>query len=70
MHTPVREDLIGRALESYAEMQQVLDLLTEEEVLRALELEHASARRFSVLSRLTARAAALYSKRLKEQYHG
>jgi hypothetical protein len=63
---------IGEALVSIRELARVIDSLTEEEVLAALQLESASQRRESVLNRLIARAIRLnevnYSRQLKEKF--
>lgn len=64
----MREDLVGRALESVREFQVVLPLLTREEVEMALTLESGTQRRVSVISGLIGRAGTLYTNQLKEKY--
>lgn len=70
----VRMSLVGRALNSFSALAQHLNVLTEEEVLAALDLECATNRRQSVIDRLLSRAVRLnevrYSRQLKEKYHG
>lgn len=70
----VRNFKINQALESYAALKEHLNDLTEEEVLAALDLESATNRRQSILTRLFSRAARLnevrYVRQLKEKYHG
>lgn len=66
----VRPHMVGRALESYAELCNVIGLLTDDEVTEALEIEHRSQRRKSILDRLVGRKITLYSITLKEKYHG
>lgn len=55
-------------------LHDLIDELTEEEVLAALDLESGSQRRRSIIDRLISRAARLnelkYVKTLKEKYHG
>lgn len=70
----VRSWHIDQALASYPSLKRVLGELTEEEVLRALELESATLRRRSIIDRLISRAVRLnelsYSRQLKEKFHG
>lgn len=70
----VRKFTVAQALESYPALAQHLNDLTEEEVLAALELEAATQRRGSMLSRLISRAVRLnevrYANQLKEKYCG
>jgi hypothetical protein len=70
----VRKFEVTRALESFGELTALLNDLTEEEVLAALELESATRRRQSFIDRLISRAVRLnevrYSRQLKEKYRG
>jgi hypothetical protein len=69
----VRKFEVTRALESFGELTMLLNDLTEEEVLAALNLESATRRRRSFIDRLISRAVRLnevrYSSQLKEKYH-
>jgi len=65
----VRKWYLSEALVSYRRLLDVVDELTEEEVLACLDLETASQRRQSVTDILTKRAVRLYSIRLLEKYH-
>ena len=69
-----RKWFIDQALESFVRLNEVLNGLTESEVLACLALEAASNRRRSVIDRLISRAVRLreidYSNALKEKYHG
>jgi hypothetical protein len=64
----------SEALRSFGSLNTVINGLTEEEVLACLELEVASQRRASILSRLISRAVRLnqvsYTSLLKEKFHG
>ena len=55
-------------------LHDLIDDLTEEEVIAALELESGSQRRASMIDRLISRAVRLneikYSNSLKEKYYG
>lgn len=68
----VRRYYIDRALRSYAGLVEVLNELTEEEVLACLKLEAGSLRRRSILDRLISRAGRLhelrYTRQLKEKF--
>lgn len=66
----MREDLIGRALESVREFVVVLPILTLDEINRALEIEAGTQRRTSVINGLVGRAGTLYTQQLREKYHG
>jgi len=70
----VRKVVLNRALASFASMSEVLDQLTEQEVLAALKLEAATLRRRSIIDRLISRATRInelaYSSQLKEKFHG
>lgn len=69
-----RQWMVSEALSSMRRLHDLIDELTEEEVLAALELESGSSRRASIIDRLISRAVRLnelkYSKTLKEKYHG
>lgn len=69
----VRQWYITEALESARRLNEVIDELSHDEVIAALELESGSSRRGSIIDRLISRAVRLneleYSKKLKEQYH-
>lgn len=68
----VRQYYIGEALKSFTSLNRVLEELTEDEVLAALELETATLRRKSVADRLLFRAARLrndaYLSQLQEKF--
>lgn len=70
----VRQWHVTEALSSMRRLHELLDELTEAEVLAALELESGSQRRASIIDRLISRAVRLnelnYSTSLKEKYHG
>lgn len=70
----VRQWFVSEALGSARRLQEIIDELSEEEVLAALDLESASSRRQSIIDRLISRAVRLneltYVKTLKEKYHG
>lgn len=55
-------------------LHDLIDELTEAEVLAALDLESGTQRRASIIDRLISRAVRLneisYSNSLKEKYHG
>jgi hypothetical protein len=65
---------VNQALASFKSLTAVLDDLTENEVIAALELESASSRRMSIIDRLISRAIRLreisYGNTLKEKYRG
>ena len=65
---------VAQALESMASLKDVLNDLTEEEVLACLKLEAAAQRRASILNRLISRAARLkeisYVDDLKKKFLG
>lgn len=69
----IRKWYTDRALDSYAELNEVVGELTEEEVLACLTLEASTRRRRSILNRLIQRAVRLRSveltRQLKEQFH-
>lgn len=52
----VRKACIDQALTSYPSLKGVVNELTEEEVMAALEIESATRRRQSIVLRLIARA--------------
>jgi len=70
----LRQWYVTRALESFLSLTEIINQLTEEEVLAALELEDATQRRRSIVERLLQRAVRLrtlaVSKDLKERFHG
>ena len=70
----VRKWHIAQAIGSFACLNSVINELTEEEVLAALELEAASQRRSTTIDRLISRAVRLreisYATALKEKFHG
>lgn len=70
----VRQWYVGEAVASMRRLHEVIDDLTEAEVIAALELESGSQRRSSIIDRLISRAVRLneitYSTNLKEKYHG
>ena len=65
---------VKRALESYRQLLDVVDQLTEEEVFHCLQLEAESQRRKTVIDRLIYRAAEInrqtFITKLKEKFHG
>lgn len=65
---------VQQALHSYSTLLQVSNVLTEAEVLAALDIESKTQRRRSIIDRLIARASRLneinYTKQLKEKYRG
>ena len=65
---------MSQALHSFATLTNVINELTEEEVLAALEIEAAARRRQSIIDRLIARAVRIrelsYATHLKEKYRG
>lgn len=69
----LRKWYMNQALASYASLNQVVNELTEEEVLACLNLEAASRRRRSIINRLIQRAVRLRAiettRQLKEQFH-
>ena len=70
----VRQWYVTEALSSMRRLHDLIDELTQEEILAALELESGTQRRSSIVDRLISRAVRLnelqYSKSLKEKYHG
>jgi len=73
--TPTKASwLVTRALDSFPALVAVLNELTEDQVLAALELECSTRRRQSVIDRLISRAVRLneisYKRQLKEKFHG
>ena len=73
-HKEVRQWYVSEALDSVRRLNDILDELSEEEVIAALELESGSRRRRSIVERLISRAVRLnelkYVAHLKEKYHG
>lgn len=74
MNPKVSKYKVSAALRSVAGLNELINDLTEAEVLACLQLEAATQRRESVLNRLISRAARLneitYVRQLKEKYHG
>ena len=74
MKKQIRRDFVAQALSSYPELGEVINDLTEQEVLEALLVESKTRRRRSFIDRLIARAVRLneinYQQALKEKYHG
>lgn len=72
--TAVRKWYLGQATHTYATLRTVVNDLTHDEVIAALELESKSLRRPSVINRLISRASRLAeietTRQLKEKYHG
>ena len=70
----VRKWHLAQATQSYTTLRTVVNQLTLEEVIAALDLESQSLRRRSILNRLIARASRLkeieHTRQLKEKYHG
>jgi len=70
----VRSWIVAEALSSYGRLNELIQQLTEEEVLACLQLEAGSNRRATVIDRLISRAARLnelrYVTALKEKFHG
>lgn len=68
----IREWHVQRALSSFRELTQIIDQLTEEEVLHCLQKEVETQRRSTVTDVLFQRAADLhqqnYLKSLKEKF--
>lgn len=68
----MRTQMITQALQDWKEFQRILPVLTEDEVLHALDLEAGSTRRVSHITRLIQRAVRLnevnYSSTLRERY--
>lgn len=64
----------SRALESFRQLQEVVEELTEEEVYYCLKLEAETQRRKTIIDRLVAKAADLnrqiFIATLKEKIHG
>lgn len=69
-----RRFYIDLALSNFASLVAILPELTEQEVLKCLQIEASSYRRQSVLDRLISRAVRLnelsYNRQLKEKFHG
>jgi len=69
-----RKWYIDQALTSFRRLNEVLDDLTEAEVLACLDLEAATQRRRSVIDRLISKAIRLreidYNRQLKEKFYG
>lgn len=69
----VRKACIDQALTSYPSLKTIVNELTEEEVMAALEIESATRRRQSIVLRLIARANRInelrYVAQLKQKFH-
>lgn len=69
---PIRKFQVSRALESVVALAEVMDDLTEEEVLHCLEVESSSQRRKAIIDALIRRAVKFnkqrYVQQLKEKY--
>jgi hypothetical protein len=69
----VRKACIDQALTSYPSLKTIVNELTEEEVMAALDVESATRRRQSIVLRLIARANRInelrYVAELKKKYH-
>ena len=69
----VRKACIDQALTSYPSLKAIVNELTEEEVMAALEIESATRRRQSIVLRLIARANRInelrYVAELKKKFH-
>ena len=70
----VRKWHLAQATQSYTTLRTVVNQLTYEEIIAALELESQSLRRRSIINRLISRASRLKeietTRQLKEKYHG
>ena len=70
----VRKWHLAQATQSYTTLRTVVNQLTYEEIIAALELESQSLRRKSIINRLISRASRLKeietTRHLKEKYHG
>ena len=70
----VRKWHLAQATQSYTTLRTVVNQLTYEEIIAALELESQSLRRKSIINRLISRASHLKEIeticQLKEKYHG
>lgn len=70
----VRKWHLAQATQSYTTLRTVVNQLTYEEIIAALELESQSMRRKSIINRLISRASRLKeietTRQLKEKYHG
>jgi hypothetical protein len=63
---------IGRALDSYASLCDVVNRMTEDEIHKALEIESSTKRRTVIINRLIARLVRMnelrYVAELREKY--
>lgn len=70
----VRQWYVSEALHSMRRLEEIIDELSQEEIIAALDLESGSRRRKSIINRLISKAVRLnelaYSNKLKEFYHG
>ena len=67
-------NIVRRALESYIELNNLINDMTEDEVLSALQLEADTLRRTAIIDRLVSRAVRLneikYAQELKAKFYG
>ena len=63
----VRDWHVQRALESFRQLVDTLNDLTEEEVLHCIELETSTLRRATIIEKLIDRAAVLRKTSYKEE---
>lgn len=67
----MRQWYVGQALRSFRALDQIIDELTEEEVLHVLEVESGAQRRTTIMTRLLQKAVDLnrqsYEATLKEK---
>jgi hypothetical protein len=67
-------DRVRRALGTYVSLNEVINDMTAEEVMTALDMEAASLRRTAVIDRLISRAVRLneieYAQKLKVKFYG
>ena len=70
----VRKWHLAQATQSFTTLRTVVNQLSLDEVIAALDLESQSLRRKSILNRLISRASRLkeieFTRQLKEKYHG
>ena len=69
----IRSWYVTEALVSMRRLHELMDELTEGEILAALELESGTRRRHTIINRLISRATRFneitYNAELKEKYH-
>jgi len=70
----IRQWYISEALLSVSRLNDVLNEMTEAEIMKCLDLESSAARRKSIIDRLISRAVRLnevrYAQTLRGKYHG